>query len=555
MEPALLWVVFMGLAGHQLFKRHETFNIYYHIVLLCVPPLIGASLLAANVSILQGAYLSTATYLATLCCVTLVYRISPFHPLARYPGPLGCRLTKFWMASVSFTGRQHTYIKSLHERYGDIVRTGPNEVSIRDPTVVSTMLGPNGLPHGPMFYGKLLIRTEKDMPVVGIMDIAEHLERRKPWARAFSASAMKEYEPMVAARAMQLVQALLRQEGEVNIGIFVNYFSYDIMCDMAFGGGSELLRDGDTDNFWSLLESGLPPGTFISHVPWLGPYLARIPVVTADIHKVLAHSRYLTSTRMQGGSRRKDLFHYLNFEDQQDARPPSVEEVASEGILAIVAGADTTSSALASIFFCLATHAEAYKHLEEEVDRFYPPGQDPGDTRFHREMHYLTAVINETLRVYPSVPGGVQRHVPHRSKGATLGSIFLPPGTSVWLHTFSMTRDARNFFPGPDEFWPERWLLASGRISFADALATRPGLDKTAFMHNEGAYVPFSYGPMNCVGKNLAMLEMRVVVCAVLQRFRLRLREGWDPRTYDAGFKDYFVTTRPPVPVTLTPRF
>lgn len=46
-----------------------------------------------------------------------------------------------------------------------------------------------------------------------------------------------------------------------------------------------------------------------------------------------------------------------------------------------------------SVFFCLATHPEAYRQLEEEIDRFYPPGQDPYDTEAHREMHYLTAVM------------------------------------------------------------------------------------------------------------------------------------------------------------------
>ncbi len=116
---------------------------------------------------LKAVYISTSTYLASLIFAKLVYRVSPFHPLAIYPGPFGCRLTKFWMAAVSFTGQQHNYIKSLHDRYGDVVRigasgfsriclfnaqhihVGPNEVSIKDPSVVHAMLGPAGLPHGP----------------------------------------------------------------------------------------------------------------------------------------------------------------------------------------------------------------------------------------------------------------------------------------------------------------------------------------------------------------------------------------------------------------------
>ena len=74
------------------------------------------------------------------------------------------------------------------------------------------------------------------------------------------------------------------------------------------------------------------------------------------------------------------------------------------------------------------------------------------------------------------------------------------------------------------------------------------------FVHNEAAFIPFSYGPMNCPGKALAMQQMRTVICALVQRFRFRLREGWDPRRYEADFKDYFTANRPEMPVELEPR-
>ncbi len=56
------------------------------------------------------------------------------------------------------------------------------------------------------------------------MDTDEHLERRKAWARAFTPAALKEYHPMIAARAGQLVYALGQQDGEVDIAKWLNYF-------------------------------------------------------------------------------------------------------------------------------------------------------------------------------------------------------------------------------------------------------------------------------------------------------------------------------------------
>lgn len=112
----------------------------------------------------------------------------------------------------------------------------------------------------------------------------------------------------------------------------------------------------------------------------------------------------------------------------------------------------------------------------------------------------------------------------------------------MFLHPYSLHRDPRNFSPDPERFWPARWLVAAGR---APAPADAP------FTHNDTAFVPFSNGPANCVGRQLAMQEMRTVVCAVLQRLDVRVRAGWDARAYEAGFKDFFVTKRPTLPVTV----
>ena len=59
----------------------------------------------------------------------------------------------------------------------------------------------------------------------------------------------------------------------------------------------------------------------------------------------------------------------------------------------MVAGSDTSSSAITSVFHCLLSHPEAYAALQDEVDRFYPQGEDVCNTANHREMHYLTAVM------------------------------------------------------------------------------------------------------------------------------------------------------------------
>ena len=70
--------------------------------------------------------LAFAAYWSSLVFFTLAYRLSSFHPLAEYPGPLLARTSKWWAAYLCGTGDQHRCIKRLHDRYGDVVRIGWN---------------------------------------------------------------------------------------------------------------------------------------------------------------------------------------------------------------------------------------------------------------------------------------------------------------------------------------------------------------------------------------------------------------------------------------------
>ena len=109
-------------SAHQVFRKYETYNINVHAVIIFAPPILLT--LFTKHTVLPALLGNFVTYLSTLVLSILVYRISPIHPLARYPGPIGCKVSKFWMGCICIPGFQHQYIKSLHERYGDVVRIG-----------------------------------------------------------------------------------------------------------------------------------------------------------------------------------------------------------------------------------------------------------------------------------------------------------------------------------------------------------------------------------------------------------------------------------------------
>ena len=75
---------------------------------------------------------SYSLFMSTLALSVLAYRLSPFHPLARYPGPLLGRVSKWWMVWETRGGQQHHWYKSMHDRYGDVVRTGKFLASVAE---------------------------------------------------------------------------------------------------------------------------------------------------------------------------------------------------------------------------------------------------------------------------------------------------------------------------------------------------------------------------------------------------------------------------------------
>ena len=98
-------------------------------------------------------------------------------------------------------------------------------------------------------------------------------------------------------------------------------------------------------------------------------------------------------------------------------------------------------------------------------------------------------------------------------------------------------------------FWPERWLVAEDPSSYKSLLGTTE-----PFIHNMNAYMPFSFGPANCVGKNLALKEMKMVLCHLIQHVDLECGEGYDPTTWENAMKDSFSLDVGELPVVVVSR-
>lgn len=139
--------------------------------------------------------------------------------------------------------------------------------------------------------------------------------------------------------------------------------------------------------------------------------------------------------------------------------------------LIVIAGSDTVATALSHLFAHLATDPALVARLQHELDALPDLSHDRLLT-----VAFLDATINESLRLHPPTPSGMQRVTP--PEGLRIGRVFVPGNVIVQVPSHTVFRDARAF-ARPDEFIPERWT-------------TRPELAR-----DKSVFIPFNAGEWN----------------------------------------------------------
>ncbi|PAV19188.1 cytochrome P450 [Pyrrhoderma noxium] len=516
-EESIIFVVTCAFLTHALYNRYEfdSVKVLPHLLLLFVLPLLP------------------------------VYRLSPLHPLSSYPGPVLARVSKIWGALHASKGKDHLLFKRMHDKYGPYVRTGPNELSVLDVEVIPEILGTNGMPRGPQWDGR---RKPGSTPsLISTRSTREHAVRRKPWTRAFSPASVKEYEPFVQRRALQLAGELEKRSelGPIDLTEWFNYFAFDIMGDMALGGGFELMRDGgDNEGIWTILHTGLEKMAILQHMPWLSRILFQFSFGTESATRMTEFCQEQARKRATRGSTRKDLFYHLLDEGGVEKVKPPFRYVMSDSMLALVAGSDTTSITLGGVFFYMLKNPGLYDRLRREVDSTFPLGEgEPFDSQKLANMPFLNSVIFESLRLQPPVGSSLQRAPEPGSGGKIVAGRFLPEGTAIKIPPYALFRDLRYFSPAPESFLPDRWLLPTEDVQESET--------NVNFSTDVRAFIPFSVGPGSCAGKPLAILELRIVIATLMQKFEMQFAEGYDISEWEEAKEDWFAMKNGRLPVTI----
>ncbi|KAJ5961306.1 uncharacterized protein N7479_008456 [Penicillium vulpinum] len=298
-------------------------------------------------------------------------------------------------------------------------------------------------------------------------------------------------------------------ESPINITEWIDKYAFEVMGQLTFGKPFNMLKERKEAYFLEVIRQDMNAIGYLLNLPWLSYLFMRIPGLNQNHLKFWKWIENEFTQRISRGQKRPDVFNWLHkaYLDGPQTSSDTLK-LHGDGYLVIVAGSDTTASTITHMLFYLACNKPLTRKLQAQLDKL-----DELKDETLRDVELLDACINETLRLCPAVPAGVQRETPE--EGIHIGDRYVPGKTIVKVPMYTLFRDPRSF-EQPNEFIPERFT-------------TRPELLK-----DKSAFIPFLTGSYACVGRRLALMEVRRAIAAIICRYDIAL----GPDQTEEGFLD-----------------
>ncbi|KAI1853022.1 hypothetical protein JX265_012778 [Neoarthrinium moseri] len=406
------------------------------------------------------------------------------HPLRHVPGPFWAKASGIPSWYYTVTGKRHIWLWQLFQIYGKRIRVAPNLVLFCDPEAHADIYGMKSNVRRSPFY-VALTKDIREQTTLTTIDPTEHAKRRKMLNTAFTDISVHTAAAFMSQHIDRWHQIMLDEHdnttewsASMDLSKNIDHLVFDIMGDLSFGRSFNTKELGDNP-------------------------LKEVPYNTINYLKFFYPNE-----------RRQDMFYFLcQARGSSEGHAAYTEdELRAEALLLIIAGSDTTTASLASIFWYLVRAPRSYQKLVNELQRTFRTAEDATYGPKLTFCTYLRACIDEGMRLVPPGPceppreilaGGLKIMNNHYPKGTIVG-------TAPWC-------DSRNeeVYGDPGIFRPERWIV--------DEAA---GVTKEMVADIRTNFHPFLTGPGSCAGKNIAMAEIMLVVAKTLLIFDIRKAPG-----------------------------
>ncbi|KAI0391864.1 cytochrome P450 [Xylariaceae sp. FL0594] len=324
--------------------------------------------------------------------------------------------------------------------------------------------------------------ADKAYSIVSEREPGKHGHMRKYLSHAFSDKSLKAQEPLINEVVDAFVAQLgVRgsQEGGLDIVVWFNLATFDIIGSLAFGESFGGVKSGEVH-----------------------PWITRIITAIGQSALADAFRRFPAFATAFKWSFPRAIEKMLQDTASHESYTMSlIDKFAAHASDFVIAGSETTATTLSCIVYYLAKNPSVYRKVTREIrdafERYEHIHATPA-----LQLRYLRAVALEAMRIYPPLPLALPRVVPRG--GDTIDGHFVPEGTIVLVNPVATCLSARNF-AAPLEFRPERWL------------------EKDPVDDDLEASQPFSMGPRGCLGRNLAWIELSLLLSKMLWLYDIEL--------------------------------
>ncbi|KAF2129144.1 cytochrome P450 [Dothidotthia symphoricarpi CBS 119687] len=447
----------------------------------------------------------------------LLYRIL-FHPLNRFPGPWAARVSDLWLSIQLGRHDMHTQSVRLHQQHGDFVRIGSSTLMIAHPLAVAAIHGPDSACRKAAMYD-----FEQPNRGIATRDGRLHAARRRLWSRGFGDKALRGYETRIAVYVDMVLERLAGASAagtSVSVVRLTEHFAFDVMGDLGLGQDFGMLQHDRQHPAVEQLVQGMAimglrlPMWLMRLIIDVAQSLVPTEASTGFLTFCYTHLERLMAD--EGRFNRPSLMapllaHY----EQQSPAERDLSALRNDCRFIVIAGSDTVAATLAFLFFYLARHPNHVAKLRAEL----LPFRRPDSTFAHQDIAnavHLNALISETLRLHPPASTLMRTTPP---EGIRVADTYIPGDMTVFSSQFVIGR-SEAVYQHAAQFCPERWY-------------SQPELIK----HPAG-YAPFSIGSHSCLGRPLALMEMRLLIAACVSSYDVTFTPAFDPTVFLNSVQD-----------------
>ncbi|KAK2608295.1 hypothetical protein N8I77_006913 [Diaporthe amygdali] len=490
----------------------------------------GVAIPAKLTSVACGSILQFV--LAATVLLGIVHLGRTWWRLRHIPGPFFARFTNFQRVYWVKTKRAHLILQEKHEKYGELVRIGPNTVSINNPELIPTIYtARTGFPKSD-FYPTLQAYSPNGGSLEAVFNTTSdevHKKLKGPIAPLFTPSNVPSLEPRVndvlECIHEKLEEKFVGNDQVFNLGDWLQFFAFDVMGTLTFSKRYGFLDTGkDVGNMLASIVFFMrtsAPFTQMPKVDWLlrknriGDFIQRTFGLQSSlgilgfVAKAIAEKKALLEKDPEKKvdddkyARGKDfLTRYVELAQNDPSIPPWGPTAWT--FSNVIAGSDSVGSLMRTTMYNLLIYPHTLDKLCNElksanVSKPYPTWAEV------RNLPYLDACVQEGIRMHPPFALPFERVVP--KGGITIAGQHLPEGTAVGGNPYVVNRH-KGWFGDDAEFWrPERWL-------------ERDDAHKRKL---EAGILTFGGGRRICIGRYVGILEIKKILPFLILNYDIRV--------------------------------